>query len=179
MVPPAVSITTLHCPEAQRWNEVDIQFHSPSELEQSEPTAISPPAANIAAVEAPAMVGRRMIAHIVELIAVCRLRVEDEWRTGAGSAPTSTGAIMLGDLRCWVNSLCDTSGCRELCPELWLVERSYQRPSERYQSYRLTTVLIGIENQRYLGITQRRRHQKGSEVLLLSSDIPGKGYPPT
>lgn len=78
MVPLAVSITTLHCPEAQRWNDVFIQFHSPSELEQSEPTAISPLAASIAADVARAIVGRRMTAHMtreMELIALCRLRI--------------------------------------------------------------------------------------------------------
>lgn len=41
IVPSAVSITTLHCPEAQRWNDVVMQFHSPSE--QAEPTVIWPP----------------------------------------------------------------------------------------------------------------------------------------
>lgn len=79
MVPLAVSNTTLHCPEAQRWNDVDIQFHSPSELEQSEPTAIGPLAASIAADAALAIVGRRMTAHMareVELIAFCRLRIK-------------------------------------------------------------------------------------------------------
>lgn len=80
MVPAAVSITTLHCPEAQRWNDVNMQSHSPSELEQSEPTAISPRPASIAADEAPATVGRRMTAHMareVGLVAFCRLRIED------------------------------------------------------------------------------------------------------
>lgn len=98
MVPSAMFITTLHCPEAQRWNEVDIQFQAPSELEQSEPTAISPRAARMAAVEAPDIAGRRIIAHMareVKLVAFRRLRIEDELRLGAFSALASSAFVIL------------------------------------------------------------------------------------